>query len=166
MHSAADLTDSLLNPTPTIPLTILWDKQTAALRKLAEIFSKTYPLKVTPPPRVHTPEIIPDAARVPPPRVDPNGDITFQPGCTPRRPPQCVPHIIPYDTEPMPPAARQKAAETHKIPTQHRYNTRVRRLQGYDLMANHVATINTPPYKPSKPEPLVRPAREEWAVVD
>ena len=33
-------------------------------------------------------------------------------------------------------------------------------------MENHEATINTPPSKPSKPAPIVRPAGEDWAVID
>ena len=66
----------------------------------------------------------------------------------------------------FPPIAHQKAAETHKIPTQLRYNTREKNIQGQDLIANHVATINTPPYKSSKPAPLVRLAGEDWAVIN
>ena len=165
-HAAEDLTHALINPTPTIPLTTLRDNQTAALRKIAEIFNKAAPPQVTPPPRVHTPEKTPDADPVPPPRVDPHGDITSHPVYAPRQPPQRLPHVIPYDTKPLPPVAHQKAAETYKIPTQHRYNTREKHLQGQDLIANHVATINTPPYKPSKPAPLVRLAGEDWAVIN
>ena len=79
-----DLTHSLLSPNPTSPLTMLGDKQTVALRKLVENFNKDPPPQFTPPPRVHTPEKTPDAALAPPQRVDPHGDITFQPGCAPR----------------------------------------------------------------------------------
>ena len=121
---------------------------------------------MTPPPRVNTQETTSDVSPVPPLRVDPHGDIALQPGHAPIQPPQRIPHIIPYDTKPMPPAAHQNTEETHKIPTQHRYNTRARIIQGQDLMENHVATINTPPSKPSKPAPLVRPAGEDWAVID
>ena len=71
-------------PTPTSPFTTLGDKQTVALRKIVEIFTKAASPLVTPPPRVHTPEKTPDAALAPPQRVDPHGDITFQPGCAPR----------------------------------------------------------------------------------
>ena len=66
----------------------------------------------------------------------------------------------------MPPIAHQKAAETHKIPAQHRYNTRGRCLQGQELMSNHVATIYTPPYKPIKPTPLVRPEEDYWKYIN
>ena len=33
-------------------------------------------------------------------------------------------------------------------------------------MANHVATIKTPTSTPRNPVPLVRPAGEDWAVID
>ena len=165
-HAAADLTHALLNPTPTSLLTTLGDNKIAALMQLAEIFTKPAPPQVTPPLRVHTPETTADAAPETPLRVDPHGDIAFQPGHTPRRPPQRVPHLIPDETGPMAPTAHQKSAETPKVTKQHRYNTRAMRLQGQDLMANHVATINTPPYTPRKPAPLMRPAGEDWEFTD
>ena len=53
-HAAADLTHTLLNPTPTRTLTALGDNQTAELRKLSEIFTNDSPFQETPPLRVHT----------------------------------------------------------------------------------------------------------------
>ena len=46
------------------------------------------------------------------------------------------------------------------------YNTWERRLQGQELMENHVATIKTPTYLPRNPAPLVHPAGEYWVVID
>ena len=66
----------------------------------------------------------------------------------------------------MPPVAHQKAAEIPKVTQENRYNTRARNIQGQDLMANHVETITTPTDTPSKPAPLMRPAGEDWAVID
>ena len=42
-HAAVDLIHTLINQTPTIPLTTLGDKQTAALKPLAEIFNMAAP---------------------------------------------------------------------------------------------------------------------------
>ena len=159
-HAAADLTHALLNPTPNSPLTTLGDKQIAALRKLAEIFNKASPPQVKSPPMEHTPETTLDTAHAPPLRVEPDGDITFQPGRAPRRPPQRVPHIIPDYTKSMPPAAEKKSEETHRIPTHHRYNTRARLLQGQDPMENHVVISNTPSYTHRNPASLLCAQRE------
>ena len=82
-HAADDLPHTLLNPTPTIPLTVLGDKKTAALRNLAEIFTKAALPQETPPPVVHTAEATSDADPAPPPRVDPQGDISLKPGRAP-----------------------------------------------------------------------------------
>ena len=54
--------------------------------------------QVTPPPRVDTPEVTPYAATAPPPMVDPQGDISFQPGHATIQSPQRAPQIIPDDT--------------------------------------------------------------------
>ena len=62
----------------------------------------------TPTKRVNNPEATPEVYPVPPTRVDPQGDISFQPGQAPRRAPQCALHIIPYDMEPMPHAENHK----------------------------------------------------------
>ena len=162
IYTAAELTHTLLNPTLTSPLTTLGDKQTVDLRQIAEIFTKPPPHpQETPFPRVHTQKKTLDVAPAPPPRVEPKGDISFRTGRVPRRPTQCVPHIIPDDTKPLPPAAHKKASETPRVPQEHRYNTRARRIQGQYLMENHVTTINTPTYTPSKPAPLVCPAGED-----
>ena len=75
MHAVTDLIHTLFNPTPTIKITALGNKQTAALRQLSEIITKAAYPQETPPPRVHTPEATPDAAPEPPTRVDPQGDI-------------------------------------------------------------------------------------------
>ena len=121
-HVVANITQSLLNPTPTIPLKMLCNNQTLALKQLTEIFNMAAPPQVTPPknerlqqyklpklpPRVNTSESTPEAAPGLPTRVDPQGDISFQPGQAPRRAPQCALHIIPYDMEPMPHAENQK----------------------------------------------------------
>ena len=94
-HVASELTHFLLNPTPTNPLTALSDKETEALKQLAEIFNKVaLPPQVTPPP----PEATPEASPVPPLMVDPQGDISFRPGRAPRQSPQHAPHIITDDT--------------------------------------------------------------------
>ena len=74
-HAAADLIHTLINPTPTTPLTTLGYKQTAALNPLAEIFNMVPPPQVTPPPRVNTPEATPEASPAPPQRVDPQVNI-------------------------------------------------------------------------------------------
>ena len=96
---------------------------------------------MAPPPRVHTPEKTTEAA------------------------PDPLPRVVPGDTVPVPPASHQAAAETHEIPTHHRYNTRARRLQVQDLMVNHVATINTPPSKPINIAHLVRTAGDDWVLI-
>ena len=74
-HVASGLTHVLLKPTPTRPITTLGDKEIVVLKKLAEIFIKSAPQQVTPPPRVYTPEANPEAAHVPSLMVDPQGDI-------------------------------------------------------------------------------------------
>ena len=53
-HAAADLTHTLLNPTPTRTLTALGDNQTVELRQLSEIFTNDSPFQETQPLRVHT----------------------------------------------------------------------------------------------------------------
>ena len=66
------------------------------------------PTQVTPPPRVNTLEATPEAAYEAPPRVYQKWNISFQPERALRQSPQCAIHIIPCDTEPMPPTAHQK----------------------------------------------------------
>ena len=63
-HAAMDLTHALPNPTPTSPLITLVHKKIAALRKLAEIFTKASPPLVTQSTRVHTPDTIPNVAHM------------------------------------------------------------------------------------------------------
>ena len=43
-----------------------------------------------------------------------------------------------------------------------RYNTRYRRFQVQDIMANHVATINPPTLTPINIEPIVLPEGDDW----
>ena len=66
----------------------------------------------------------------------------------------------------MIPASRWKSTETLNVPQVHRYNNRAQHLQGQDLMENHVATIKRLTSTPSNPETLVRPAGEDWSVID
>ena len=75
-------------------------------------------------------------------------------------------HIIPDDTETMPTAEHQIASETPKVTQEHSYNTQARRIQEQELMANYVTTINNITSTPINPAPLVRPAGEEWAVIN
>ena len=84
MHPSGDITHTLLNTTVTSPLTALGYKQTAALKHITEIFNKSASPKGMPPPRVNYPKSTPEAAPAPPPRVYPQGDISFQPGRSPR----------------------------------------------------------------------------------
>ena len=110
-HAAADLTNALLNPTPNIPLTTLGKNQTSDLKQIFEVLNMADPTQVKLPtnespqkqkppkplPRVNSPEETPEAAPATPPRVDPQGDTTFQPGRAPIRPPKSASHIIPND---------------------------------------------------------------------
>ena len=122
--------------------------------------------QVTPPLRVNTPRKTPGASPAPPPRVDPQGDILFQPGRAPRRSTKCAPHIFHHDTESIPPKAQQKATETPKVPQVHKYITRSRHLKVQDLMTNHVTTINTPTSTPINPATLIISSIKDWAVID
>ena len=54
-HATADLTHTLLNPTPNSPLKTLGDKKKSPLKQLAEIFNMVAPPQVTPPLRVNNP---------------------------------------------------------------------------------------------------------------
>ena len=72
-HAAVDLTYTLLNPTPTSPLTYLGDKHTAALKQLASIFNMSVPPQATPP---ATRALQQEEAPVPPLRVI--GTVTIQ----------------------------------------------------------------------------------------
>ena len=117
------------------------------------------------PVRVDVLEATPKVAPAPPPRVDPLGNISFQQGRAPRRPPQRSPHIISDDTEPMPPLSHQNAKGNPSVPQIYRYNTHAHQFQGQYLMKNHLTTINTPTYAPSKPAPPVFPTVEDWEVI-
>ena len=118
----------------------------------------------TPPIMVDTPEATQEAAPASPLRVDPQGDISLQPGRAPRLTPRFTPHIILEAMEPIPPASHQSANYNPTVTKVHRYNTHTRWLQ--DLMENCVATINTSTAAHRKTAFLVRPAGEEWAVID
>ena len=121
MHVKSSLTHDLLSPTPTTPITTVRDKQTSALKQLADIFNMSVPPKATPPTppmlqqknspmpplRVYNPETTPEAAPMTSTRVEPQGNIPFRPGQAPRCPTQCATHNIPYDTESFPLAAHQ-----------------------------------------------------------
>ena len=65
------------------------------------------------------------------------------PGCAKMRPTQTEPHIIPYDTDVVPPDTELYCGSPFNIPLLHRYNTGVRCLKGHNLMSNYVTTVST-----------------------
>ena len=73
-------------------------------------------------------------------------------------------HFIPDETEVISPKKHPYDGITFNVPLVHRYNTRARRLKGYNIMSNHVATI-PPPIKMLAPAPTntaVHITGEDW----
>ena len=90
--------------------------------------------------------------------------VTITPGYTTRKPTQTRPHIIPDDTEVSAPLTYPYDGKSGNISPLHRYNTRARRMQGHDLMANHIATVQplNPPNKTIHTY-SVQKSGEDWA---
>ena len=79
--AAADLTEALQNPTPSIPIPHLGEKQITALRQIADIFNTAVPHEPAPPPAqfpmVETPEP-PQKITLEPPTAVPLEHVTRQ----------------------------------------------------------------------------------------
>ena len=161
--AAAELTEALQNPTTSSPIPHLGEKQTMSLKQLEAIFNTAVPKAPAQPPaklpRVETPK--PPHPRTQQPattvpmepatrqRVNIKDHVTITPGRKTRKPTQTIPHVIPDETEAFAPLTHPYNGKPDKIPPVHIYNTRARRMQGHDLMANQIATVQplNPPNK-------------------
>ena len=149
-----------------------------ALKQLAAIFNTAVPQALAPPPaqlpRVETPK--PPQPRMQQPattvpmepatrqRVNVKDHVTITRGRATRKPTQTRPHIILYDTEACAPLTHPYNGKSVKIPSVHRYNTIARIMQGHNLMANHIATVQplNPPNKAVHTYSVQKPG-EYWA---
>ena len=97
-------------------------------------------------------------------RVNVKDHVTITPGCATRKPTQIRPHIIPNDTEARAPLTHPYDGKSGNIPPVNRYNTRARRMQGHNLMSNHIATVQllNPPNEAVHTY-LVQKSGEDWA---
>ena len=160
---AADLTEELQHPTPSIPISHLGEKKTMALKQLAAIFNMAVPQAPAPPtaqfsrvetPKPPRPRTQKSATTVP---IEPathqktnvKYHVTITPGRATRKPTQTRPHIIPDNTESHAPLTHPYDGKAGRIPPLHRYNTIARRMQCHDLIANHIAAVQplNPPNK-------------------
>ena len=97
-------------------------------------------------------------------RLNINTKIAMTPGHAKRQPPQTEPHIIPYDTEVLPPYTHQYYFIPFNVPLLHIYNNRAGRLKGHNLMEYHVSKIMLSRQIPT-PAPTnttVHQTGEEW----
>ena len=134
-----------------------------ALKQIAAIFNMSMPQAPKQPPaqlhRVETtkppqPRTQQPATKVPMEpstrqRVNVKNHVPITPGRTTRKPDKIRPHVIPYDTEACVPLTHPYDGKSGNITPVHRYNTRSSIMQGHDLMANHIATVQllNPPNK-------------------
>ena len=66
------------------------------------------------------------------------------PGCASSTPPQMVSQVVPDDTEVIPPDMHPYYGNPIQVPPVQKYNKRARKLNGNNLLANHVTTIAPP----------------------
>ena len=179
--AAAELTYALYNPTPSIPIPYLGEKQTTALIQLASIFNMAVPQAPAPPPAqlpmVETPG--PPQQRTQQPatavplepstrqREKVKDKVTITPWRAPWKPTQKKSHVIPDDTKARSPLTKPYNGNSYNIPLVQRYNTISRRMQGHELMANHIAT-----FQPLNPPNIAVPTYsfqktvEDWEQIN
>ena len=77
-------------------------------------------------------------------------------------------HVIPDETEFIPPDTHPYCGSIFKVPLVQRYNTRVRRLKGDNIMANHMTTIILPRKIPTlvPTNITVHKTGEDWAHIN
>ena len=182
-HSEQNLTESLLNPTPSSKINHLGNKQTTVILQIATILNTVVPQlkpnhlaqlqrvgnKPVPLQRVETmqkttttalPDLEPEKFQ----RVGTKNNITIKTVHSSRKPLQKLPHIISADTEIMPPATHPYYGKPIQVPLVHKYNTSSRRLQVHNLVYNHVTTITPPRKIPTQTYPSIklRQTGEDW----
>ena len=74
-------------------------------------------------------------------RANLKDNLTINPGRTTRKKTQTRAHVIPDDTEACAPLTHPYNLKSGNIPPVHRYSKNARRMQGHDLMANDIATV-------------------------